>query len=260
MTSRPESPRTKERKPRAPNAPPAMRGDRPARSGTKNSVRIYHDLRSDIVTMKMPPGTPVSEKELTQQYGISRTPVREAVLRLADERLVEVIPKSGTFVARISIAALREALVARRALEAVTVRAAAETASASQILQLRAIIQRQREDAEAGNEGAFHHSDEEFHAGIASAGNYPGIWDIIQQVKVHIDRYRLLTLPQPGRMKLVMEEHSAVLDAIADRDADLAVARMDAHLNKLRLDIAVFRDLSPDYFIHDLDITDEPPA
>lgn len=207
--------------------------------------------------MRLPPGTPILEKELTQHYGISRTPVREAVLKLADDRLVEVVPKSGTFVARIPMSVLRESIVARKALEAVTVRAAAEQASESQILQLKALIQRQREDADAGDEESFHRTDEEFHAGIAAAGNFPGIWDIIQQLKVHIDRYRLLTLPQPGRMKLVVEEHSRVVDAIARREADQAVAYMEDHLNKLRLDIAVFRDMWPGYFIHDLTLEDE---
>ena len=96
---------------------------------------------------------------------ISRTPVREAVLRLAEERLVDVVPKSGTFVARIPLSVMREAIVARRALEAVTVRAATEKASESQLMELRAIIQRQRETAAAGDEAAFHAADNAFHAG-----------------------------------------------------------------------------------------------
>jgi DNA-binding GntR family transcriptional regulator len=207
--------------------------------------------------MVLAPGTPVLEKDLTQRFGISRTPVREAVLRLSDERLLEVVPKSGTFVARISISVLREALVARRALEAVTVRAAARNATQDQIIELKAIIQSQRKHAEAGDEEAFHRADEAFHAGLAETGNYRGIWVIIQQVKMHIDRYRLLTLPQPGRMMLVLDEHSSVLDAVQDGDADRAVAQMEAHLNKLRLDIAVFRDIWPDYFIHDLPMGDD---
>lgn len=206
--------------------------------------------------MTLVPRTPVSEKELAQRYGVSRTPVREALLRLAEDRLVEVAPKSGTFVSRIPLSVLRESMVARKALEAVTVRAAAEAASESQIMEMRAIIQRQQEDADRGDEEAFHKSDEDFHACLAAAGNYPGIWDIIQQVKVHVDRYRRLTLPQPGRMDVVVQEHSAVVEAISRRDSDMAVTKMDEHLNKLRLDIAIFRDMWPDYFIYDLDLDD----
>lgn len=250
----------RERKPRARNAPPKMSGQSSVPVTAKNSDVVYRDLRRAIITMQLVPGTPIVEKELTRQYGISRTPVREAVLRLAKDGLVDVAPKSGTFVARIPLSVLREAIVARRALEAVTVRAASEKASESQIMELRAIIQRQRETAEAGQEEAFHQADNDFHAGIAAAGRLPGIWDMIEHIRMQVERYRRLTLPQPGRMRMVVSEHAAVLDAIADRKPDEAVARMALHLNKLRLDIAVFRDLWPDYFVYDPAIDDDDLA
>jgi DNA-binding GntR family transcriptional regulator len=255
MTSSQNSTETpRRRKPRASNAPPRVSAISNGPRTTKNSEIVYRDLKRDIISMALPPGTPIIEKELTERYGISRTPVREATLRLAEEKLVDIAPKSGTFVARIPMSVLREAIVARRALEEVIIRAATERASASQIMELRAIIQRQQEMAEAGREEDFHIADNDFHAGIANAGKYPGIWDIIQQLKVQIERYRRLTLPQAGRMNLVVQEHTAMLDAIEKRDPDLAVRKMDEHLNKLQLDIAVFRDMWPDYFIYDPNI------
>lgn len=89
---------------------------------------------------------------------------------------------------------------------------------------------------------------------FATAGKFSGIWDLILQVKVQVDRYRRLTLPQTGRMAMIIQEHEAVVDALAAGDADAAVQNMDFHLDKLQLDIAVFRDLWPDYFIHDIKI------
>lgn len=245
------------RKPRARNAPPAAQRAGKVQGALKNSEVVYQDLRRDIISMALPPGAPILEKELSERYGISRTPVREATLRLAEERLLQIAPKSGTFVARIEVSVLREAIVARRALEEVNVRAAAARASESQIMGLRAVIQRQQEMADAGDEEAFHKDDEAFHSGIASAGRYPGIWGMIEQIKLQVERYRRLTLPQHGRMQLVVEEHSAMLDAIAKRDADMAVKRTDEHLNKLQLDIAVFRDLWPDYFVYDPSVDDD---
>jgi DNA-binding GntR family transcriptional regulator len=252
--------RAKSRKPRAPNAPPGTRSRFRVHHAVNNKEIVYQDLRRDIVAMTLVPGGRISEKEIARQYGISRTPVREAVMRLAEERLVEVVAKSGTFVARIPLSLLPEALVARKALESATVSAAARVASESQIMGLKALIQRQRETAETGQEEAFHKADEDFHAGIAVAANYGGIWNLIQQVKIHVDRYRRLTLPQPGRMKLVVHEHSEIVDAITAGDADLAVRKMEDHLNKLRLDIAIFRDMWPDYFIHDIALDEEPLA
>ena len=243
--------KTPGRKPRARNAPPKTGSHARRLDAPRNSQLVYRDLLEAIVSMKLVPGTPILEKEVAQRYGISRTPVREAVLRLAKDRLVDVIPQSGTFVARIPFADLREALIARQALEAVTVRAATEKVSESQIMELRAIVQRQREMAEAAQEGAFHQADDAFHAAIAAAGRLPGIWDMIQQIRMQLERYRRLTLPQPGRMMMVVREHGEVLDAMARRDADAAVERMVLHLTKLKLDTAVFRDLWPDYFIYD---------
>lgn len=253
MTEISSSAATKTRKPRARNAAPAISQIMNSPKPAKNSEIIYRDLRRAIVTMEMTPGTPIVERDLTQQYGISRTPLREAVLRLAEERLVDVVPKSGTFVSRIPLSVLREAIVARRALEEVTVRAATRRASESQLMELRAAVQLQREKAEAGDEEAFYQADEAFHAKIAAVASFPGIWDMIQQMRVQVERYRRLTLPQKGRMDTVIEQHAAVLDAIIARDPDLAVAEMKDHLNMLTLEMAVYRDLWPDYFIYDID-------
>lgn len=261
MTERPSGQTLKDapptRKRRAPNARPTGSARTAQGSSITHSEAIRQRLRHDIVSMRLVPGTPILEKEIAKEHGVSRTPVREAVLRLAEERLVEVAPKSGTYVARIPLSALPEALVVRRALEGVTVRAATRFASASQLTGLRAIIQRQQETAAADDREAFHRADEDFHAAIAAAGRYRGVWDLVQQVKVHVDRYRQLTLPQEGRMERVIAEHSAILQAIEEKDAELAINRMEEHLNKLRSEIAEFRDMRPEYFIHDIELDEE---
>jgi DNA-binding GntR family transcriptional regulator len=239
-----------ERGRRAPNAPPAYPLEaipQPA----KSSDVIYRDLRRAIVTMDLVPGTPISDTAVAETYGVSRTPVREALLRLAREGLVDVVPKSGTFVSRIPLSALSESMVARRALEEVTVRAASERATRSDILQLRAIVQRQQERIDAGDAELFDVADNDFHAGIAAAGQYPGIWRMVQKIRLQVDRYRHLTLPQEGRMQSAVVEHEAVLEAIARRDSERAVIRMNEHLKKLTLEVSVFRDLWPEYFIGD---------
>lgn len=215
---------------------------------------VYQQLRHSIVSLELAPGTAISENAVSEEKGVSRTPVREAILRLTREKLVEVVPKSGTFIARIALSSLVEAIVVRNALEAVTVRAATAKATPSQILELRTIIERQREVDRAKDAEAFHRADEDFHASFASIGGYPGIWDLVRQVKVQVDRYRRLTLPQTGRMSLIILEHEAVVDALAEGNADKAVRCMEVHLEKLQLDIAVFRDLRPSYFIHDLEL------
>ena len=181
--------------------------------GATASSMIYSDLRAQLLSLQRQPGEAISEAEIALSYGVSRTPVREAILKLSDEGLLEIFPQSGIIVSRIPVAALPEAIIIRKALEETTARLAAERATSSQILALRSILQRQREAEAARDSEAFHQADEAFHATIAEIAGHPGIWKLIQQVKVHVDRYRRLTLPQRGRIAQVIAEHEAILDA-----------------------------------------------
>lgn len=214
---------------------------------------VHRALRDDIIAMRIGPGEPINEKTLALRHGVSRTPVREALLRLAGEHLVEIFPQSGTFAARIPIAMLPEAILVRQALEGVTVRAATGRVNAECISALKRLIDRQREFARRGDRDRFHAADDAFHAAIAEAAGHPGIWQLIEQVKVQVDRFRRLTLPVPGRMGRVVDEHAAVVAAIAAGNADQAVAAMVAHLDGLSASIEDVRDINPDYF-------EPPPA
>lgn len=219
-----------------------------ARRATSVAAGIYRDLRTDIVTLRRRPGDPLSEKQISEAYGVSRTPVREAVLKLADEGLVEIFPQSGTFVSRIPFETLPEATVIRKALEGATVRLAAERATRSQIAQLRANLERQREHDAADDADGFHEADEAFHALIAETAGYPGFWTLTQQVKVQVDRCRRLTLPAPGRIAFVISEHAAIAEAIADHDPERAAQYLFSHLDGLSVTIEDFRNASPIYF------------
>src|ERR1700756_1036114 len=189
------------------------RGARPRR--TTASSRIYSELRNELVSLRRRPGEAISEAEIALSYGLSRTPVREAILKLADEGLVDIFPQSGIFVSRIPLAALPEAIIVRKALEETTAGMAAQRATPSQIMNLQAIVQLQREADAGGDREGFHQADEAFHACIAEIAGYPGIWRLILQVKVHVDRYRRLTLPVAGRMTQVIAEHEPILAALA---------------------------------------------
>ncbi|KMO38364.1 GntR family transcriptional regulator [Methylobacterium tarhaniae] len=233
--------RTSPRK--AQNRMPSRDTERPPTA----SAVIRQELRARIASLEMCPGDPINEKELARQYGVSRTPVHEAVLKLAEEGLVAIFPQSGTFVALIPYADLPEAIIIRRSLEETSARLAAERGGAAGL----AAIDRAMAVLAATCEGdpeAFHQADEAFHAGVAQAAGYPGIWRQVQQVKVQVDRFRRLTLPQAGRFTRVVDEHGAVRDAIASRDPEEAARRMGAHVGGLLADLGDIADLNPDYF------------
>ncbi len=229
-------------------SPPASAA-RPVGRTVTAATLVYRELRADIVAMHRRPGDPISEKEIAQAHGLSRTPVREALLRLANEGLVEIFPQSGTIVSRIPIRSLPEAIVIRMALEEAAVRYAAERASEQDLLGIQDNLAWQMRMAEAGDIPGFFEADDAFHALIASASGYPGLWRQAQQVKVQIDRYRRLTLPVPGRIMVVIPEHIAIADAISARNGEAAAAAMRKHLEFLQDTIATLRDLTPDYFV-----------
>jgi DNA-binding GntR family transcriptional regulator len=229
-----------------PTPRPVMRNGRP-RAATAAS-RIYTELRAELVSLQRRPGEAISEAEIALTHGVSRTPVREAILKLSDDGLVEIFPQSGIFASRIPRGALPEAIIIRKALEETTARLAAERARPSRILNLHSILERQREADAVSDREAFHQADEAFHATVAEIAGYPGIWTLIQQVKIQVDRYRRLTLPQTGRMTQVIAEHAQVLAAIETHDPAGAGMAMGRHLERLLADISATQNINPEFF------------
>lgn len=91
---------------------------------------------------------------------------------------------------------------------------------------------------------------------LPRSGRVPGLWDIVQQAKLQLDRFRQFTLPEPGRMSIVLVEHTDILKAIESKDPERASQMMDSHLNKLQNRIKPVVDAHPDIFIHDADLDD----
>ena len=212
---------------------------------------VYRALHADIGALRLKPGQPLLDRELEARFGVSRTPIREAILRLADDKLVDIFPQSGTFVSRIPVHALYEAILIRKALEETIVRLAVDAAQPSSFVILSNNLQALEGAASAKDQSLFHELDTAFHEEISKIAGFPGIWGAIQQVKVQIDRYRRLTLPEEGRLSRVVEEHAAVLDALRDGDAEGAVSAMGHHLGQMLGELKDRGRLDPQYFIDD---------
>ena len=213
------------------------------------TAQVHAMLRRAIITLQLKPSEALSEKELSLKLGVSRTPVREALIRLADDGLVDIFPQSGTFVSHVPLAEIPESTVIRQSLEDTAVQRTAEIANAADIARIDAIIARQRMLADLGDTDAFHEADEAFHEVIALIAGYPNIPRLLRQVKVQIDRARRLTLPVAGRMHQVIGEHEPIRDAIARHEVEVARAAMKTHLAVMRLDIDRLRLEYPNYFV-----------
>lgn len=220
---------------------------RPRRRPVSAAQTVYAAVREEIVAMRMTPGAVLLEKQIAHNFGVSRTPVREALLKLAGEGLVDIFPQSGTFVSRIPFDALPEVMVIRSALEQTAVRSAAVRASAADVGALRANIDAQRRSADDDHEG-FHALDEALHAMIADAAGYPGIWTLTRQIKVQVDRCRRLIMPREGRRAETIDEHAAIVEAIAGGDPDAAARAVAVHMDRVRSLIEQAQASTPEYF------------
>jgi GntR family transcriptional regulator, rspAB operon transcriptional repressor len=222
--------------------------DPPRLPRVTSAVAIYRHLHASILSNALPPGTALQDKLLCAQFSVSRTPVREALIRLAEDGLVDIFPQSGTFVSRIKGDAIPEALDIRQALECLAVARATALAKPADIAKLDQVLARQAALAETGDTGLFHEADEFFHEMISLIAGRPGLWTLVKQVKLQIDRTRVLTLPTPGRMVQVVSEHRRVRDAIAAGDAAAAQAAMTDHLIVVIPDLMRLSGEYPAYF------------
>jgi DNA-binding GntR family transcriptional regulator len=212
-----------------------------SRSRTTLSEHAYDTLRAMIVRGEMAPAQRLSEPELTERLAIGRTPLREAVLRLAQDGLVAIYPQSGSFVTPISLTQLEEAQFVRERLECGIVRRVAERADPAALAGLRSLLQRQQQAADEGDAERFHHLDEELHETFCAIAGWPDVWRLIHRSKVHLDRVRRMSLPLAGQMPHLILQHRAILDAVIAGDADGAEAAMRGHLREVFSTVSLLR-------------------
>src|SRR5918994_7080770 len=139
---------------------------------------IYTLLRDAIVSVQLAPGRQISENELAALLGVSRTPIREALARLRDDRLVEIVPQLGTFVSPINPQAVADAQFIREALECAAVRRAAELAGEDDIAHLAENLDAQDRANAAGDLDAFYLLDDAFHQGLCDLSGHPTVWAV----------------------------------------------------------------------------------
>jgi len=192
--------------------------------------QVYEMLRRSIVMLEIEPGAPVVEKDICAALGMSRTPVREAVQKLAEEGLVNVIPHSGTYVSHISFQVAEEGFIIRRALEIESVRRAAQRYTEADGVRLDALVQRMRQLIESGQLDRYLDEDDALHAAIAQMSGMPRIWKFITLAKVHLDRMRQLSAPVPGHLAMVTQQHAAIVAAVRAGKPDQAELAMRIHL------------------------------
>ncbi|GGE05753.1 HTH-type transcriptional repressor RspR [Aureimonas endophytica] len=195
--------------------------------------QIYDRLRRAIITLAMLPSEALSEKELSLQLGVSRTPVREALIRLADEGLIDILPQRGSFVAPIRLRDVEEAQFIREALERAIVKRLAKDCPAPVLAELSANLSRQEDAVARRDLDLFLELDEAFHRSLCEGAGLSRSWRLIQTVKLQMDRVRYFSLPEPGHLESLLAQHRGILAAIRTGDAERAEESMGIHLQEV---------------------------
>ncbi|RDK03239.1 GntR family transcriptional regulator [Paraburkholderia lacunae] len=210
--------------------------------------QIFRALRQAIFVGQMVPGTPLSEKEVSDMFQVSRQPVREAFIKLVEAGVLQVLPQRGTFVKRISPRQVREGRFIREAIETAVVRKAAVSITDEQLQALADNLRDQKLAAKSNDTAAFLALDEAFHYAIAQAIDCTAAWETIQDIKAQMDRVRYLSLPDVSPLDLLIRQHAKILAGLRAHDPSAAEEAMRRHLREILVSLGPIAERNPEWF------------
>ncbi|CUH69409.1 putative HTH-type transcriptional regulator YdfH [Thalassovita autumnalis] len=210
--------------------------------------RVYQAMKEAILALDFPPGANVRKAPICEKLGVSRAPVTEAIARLANDGLVDVVPQSGTHVSYFSMDEIREGVFLREALEVATVAKVARDITDDQLKKLSRNMRLQELLVDDDDTAGFYQADEEFHHLLMEFTGFQRLPDVAQTVSLQVTRARLLLLPTPGRVAETLEEHRALFNAIRNRDELAAQREMHRHIGQLLPRIAALQAEKPELF------------
>lgn len=194
---------------------------------------IYLRLRDEIIHLERPPGSVMSIYEVSDQMGVSRTPVREAFIRLMSESLIQVLPQRRTLVSRIDFRRVRQEHFLRMALETAALKAFLAQAEEEHFVRMKSAICRQWQAEEQGDAKALLAWDDSFHQVIFDAAGQNLSWEIIRDQNGHDRRARMMVVRESGQARHSIQEHESLLEAFRSGKEDRAFRLLDNHLESL---------------------------
>lgn len=216
--------------------------------GRGGAAYVFERLRQEIIDLTLAPGTVLSRTELQDRFRLSSTPVRDALMRLQEEGLVDIFPQHATVVSPIDLEKARQGQFLRRSVELEIVRSLALKPDPTAVERLRSLIRQQSAFAKLGEHAAFIGADQAFHKTMYDSANVSDLWRIVTRHGGHIDRLRRLHLPVAGKMRDVVRDHVSIVDAIASGKPDEAQAQLRDHLSRSLGFVETLKVSHPGYF------------
>ena len=208
----------------------------------------YERLHADIISLRLPPGTKLSEVEIAKMYEVSRQPVREAFLRLGELNLLQIRPQRATLVKRISLQDLENTRFIRASVEVEVVRRACQVASPDDLALIKASLTPQKSAVDTADTNLMHKLDYEFHRLICKAAGCLPAFRTIAENKAHTDRVCTLELSGGNGMAEILEDHTKIVQALIARDEEKAVQMTRKHLARLDTTLRRASEKYTDYF------------
>lgn len=191
---------------------------------------VFETLREAIIKGTLKPGERMMEIQMAEELGVSRTPVREAIRKLELEGFVVMIPRKGAYVAGISMKDIADVFEIRTALEGLAAGLAAERATEEELEHLERLLVKIAECIEVNDFKTLVQLDTEFHDTLYKACRNERLIKIVSNLMEQIQRFRTTSLSSPGRSKFALEEHKKIVEAVSDRNTELARALASEHI------------------------------
>lgn len=209
--------------------------------------QVLEHLRKAILTLELPPGHVMVRQDMADQFGVSQTPVREALLRLSEEGLVDVFPQYATKVSRIHIGAARQAHFLRRSIELELVHQLALQPPKGLVGEMQRLIARQAQLADAQQWTEFVEADRQFHRTMYEAAQMPLLWEVVMRSSGHVDRLRRLHVPSGGKGAAIVQDHRAITEGIEAQSPEKAQHALRNHLSGTLSAVESICEAYPDY-------------
>lgn len=218
----------------------------PAKSVRPSRQTIYLDIRTAIITGELEPGQHVSETDLGTKLNVSRTPVREALVLLAREGLINAISKVGTFVAPIDPSKVAEAQFLREAVELASIRSIAFPLDDAVVAAVEHNLLQQAKVVDDFR--AFFELDEQFHRLLMALAGHEESWHAISAAKGHLDRARMIGMKDLHSSDFLLDQHRAIFDSVLAEELEQAAVLLQAHVRGVYDDIAILQRERPGLF------------
>jgi GntR family transcriptional regulator, rspAB operon transcriptional repressor len=215
------------------------------------AAQVLEYLRENIINLNLKPATPLDRQVLAEQFNLSQTPIRDALLRLEEEGLVDIYPQRATVVRRIDIKSAQRAQFLRQSVELEVVRALASSPSQELVSRLSGILSQQANALELFDFPRFVWADHTFHRMMYEAAGVEPLWHVVRRLSGNLDRLRNLHVPMPGKAANIIVQHQRILDTVAKGNVAEAEQAVRSHLTGTLNHLDVIRTQYSDYLMED---------